>query len=165
MFAYVDVASLLAWIIFVTWQQWPLSRKDIVWYEKGGHARVPSYVFPIVWSILHALVVASHFLYFHFASDSTGDWKFITSLVLSIVNLLLAQYWTFFFFKMRTIRIAFIVALLLLATAAANVTIMGLSADIVGSLWALPMALYIPYVMWLAFACFLNYDWIKYYSV
>lgn len=162
-FEYVDVASLIVWIIFVTWQRWPLSRDDVKWYERHlpnlNYVRVPSIVFPIVWTILHILVIASHFLYFHFASASAEDWHFITVMVLSIVNLILAQYWTFFFFTMRRLTIGFGIAILLFCTALVNVIIMGLSDGIVGTLWPLPMALYIPYVIWLAFACLLNYDW------
>lgn len=162
-FEYADVASLIGWIVIVSWQRWPMTMDDITWYERESlklrHCRVPSPIFPIVWTLLHALVIASQFSYFKLAAASAGDVLYVTTFALSIANLLLAQAWTFLFFKMRRIISALIVAILLVLTAVAVCVLMGVSHGIVGSLWPLPVALYIPYIVWLVFAVILNSQW------
>ena len=163
-FSYTDVPAFISWVVIITYQRWRMSEKDIKWYNDNaaarlGMLRVPSIVFPIVWTLLHCLLIASHFSFFHLTIDY-DHWTSIAVFVLTMVNLFLAQLWTLLFFKMRTIWAALAVAVLLLGTAVANVVIMSqATTNINYDLWALPFGLYIPYVVWLAFAVVLNATW------
>jgi tryptophan-rich sensory protein len=163
-FSYTDVPAFIAWVVIVSYQRWNMSDKDTKWYSENAPARLgvlalPSIVFPIVWTILHCLLIASHFSYFHLTIDY-NHWTCVTVFVLTMVNLTLAQLWTLLFFKMRMIGAALGVAVGLVVTAIANTVIMGMSTNNIDlGLWGLPFGLYIPYVLWLIFAVVLNLTW------
>lgn len=162
-----DCTYLVTWIVFIFWEMAPSRRDTATWYKKEsarlGTFQIPSYVFPLVWFFLKAMLVASIFLYLKFSALST-DWTFLTVYVIFVVNVLMAKTWSLLFFEMRMATAALAVAFLLWATAVTVLIVMILAGVVTGNtgtLWAIPMALYIPYVAWLTFAVILNMDWCR----
>jgi tryptophan-rich sensory protein len=168
-FSVADGSQLVVWIIFVFWEPYgSIGNKARDWYTKrsGGLKGyiVPWYIFPFVWTILKGLIVASIFLFFKSltqAAVDAVDYRYLTVYILFVVNVLIAKLWTVLFFKYRLTRAAFWVAFIIFATAVVVVVFMGISSDIIVDIAYLSMALYIPYVAWLAFALYLNYNWLR----
>lgn len=105
----------------------------------------PSFIFPIVWGILFALMgisVARIWLKPH-SDDRTK------SLIIFAAQLAVNIIWTLVFFNLQTFGIAFIIILLLLAL----ILLMILSFSKLDKLAA---KLQIPYFLWVLFAAYLN---------
>ena len=104
----------------------------------------PSILFPIVWSILFTLMGVSSGLIFNSNSAQKNDALFVYALSL-IVNFT----WSIIFFNLRKFLIAFVILLALLALILATIVkyfrINKVSAY-----------LQIPYLIWVAFAGYLN---------
>jgi tryptophan-rich sensory protein len=98
----------------------------------------PNYVFPIVWTILYILLIKI----FKDILDSKNK----LLITLFVINLLLNIVWTYFYFGQKDIKNAFITILLILAT---SIIILYKNKD--------NKLLYLPYVLWIGFATYLNY--------
>jgi len=95
-------------------------------------------VFPIVWTILYILLIKI----FKDILDSKNK----LLITLFVINLLLNIVWTYFYFGQKDIKNAFITILLILAT---SIIILYKNKD--------NKLLYLPYVLWIGFATYLNY--------
>ncbi len=158
-----DCVALVTWIIFIFWEIFPMSQDSTEWYKKESRSlqmcRVPQQVFPIAWFLLKSMLVPSIFLFLKFSIDSE-HWAFLTVYIVFVINILVAKTWTLLFFTLRKPRLALVVALILAATSLVVLIAMIVGRDNTGDLWALPLGLYIPYVLWLCFAVVLNINWI-----
>ncbi len=134
-----------------------LTRTGIsTWYN--GYPRPfltpPDSVFPIVWTILYIAMIIS-FTRYQIAefpkADNNGKILFITQLLLQIL-------WCFTFFFKGLPGVAFLVILLLDATV--YLLIKNFSRVDKYAAWLL-----YPYFWWLAFATFLNFNYIYTYGL
>lgn len=98
----------------------------------------PNYVFPIVWTTLYILLIK--------VFKDILDSKNKILITLFIINLLLNISWTYFYFGQKDIKNAFIIILLILTT---SIIILYKNKD--------NKLLYLPYVLWIGFATYLNY--------
>ena len=117
------------------------------WYECiKSKITPPKIVFPIVWSILYVLIAIA------LAESLTLPDSVEKSILVSffIVNLILNITWSFSFFEIKNIEIAFINIILLVAT----------QLIVMCYLWVLlPKWVFwvvFPYILWLTFAFVLN---------
>lgn len=115
------------------------------WYEQLVKSKLtpPNYVFPIVWSILYLMIIASFIIYL------TGT-KTTTGIILFCIQTGLNLAWSPVFFKWKNPKLALV---------------------IVGLMWLFilftiisfhstnPLASYllIPYLIWVSLATYLNY--------
>ncbi len=162
-----DCVYLVTWIVFIFWEISPMRRESTEWYtteaKSASTFNVPWAVFPFVWLVLKAALVASIYLFLRF-SVSVEDWTFLTVYVAFVVNIFMAKTWSLLFFEMRAPVASFFVAIALWLTAVLVLVVMivaGVVTNNLGTLWYAPMILYCPYVAWLTFAVILNMDWIS----
>lgn len=105
----------------------------------------PSFIFPIVWGILFALMgISVARIWLKPQSDDRTK-----SLIIFAAQLAVNIIWTLVFFNLQTFGIAFIIILLLLAL----ILLMILSFSKLDKLAA---KLQIPYFLWVLFAAYLN---------
>lgn len=107
----------------------------------------PSILFPIVWTILFALMGISAALVWHFRLSKPDDVR--NALIVYGVNLAVNFIWSLIFFNMQAYLFAFIWILLLLAVIVAMIVLFKRVS---------PLAAYlqIPYLLWVTFAAYLN---------
>jgi benzodiazapine receptor len=98
----------------------------------------PNYIFPIVWTILYILLIK--------VFKDILDSKNKLLIILFVINLLLNISWTYFYFGQKDIMNAFIIILLILAT---SMIILYKNKN--------NKLLYLPYIVWIGFATYLNY--------
>jgi benzodiazapine receptor len=96
----------------------------------------PKYIFPVVWTILYILL----FFVFRDVLDSKNK----QIILLFSINLLLNILWTYVYFSQKDVNTSFIVILLILFT---SIVILCKTKN----------KLYLPYVLWIGFASYLNY--------
>lgn len=157
-----DVTLLVALITFVYWQIATRSNgngrsgESRAWYDRnrqrvaGGF--VPGIAFPIIWFTLYALIVASMYIFFH---DYQSTIYYTAILVLFICNMMLNKWWSVLFFDNEDTMTSLFVAVALFGTALAMVILLGMTPAYTS------MGLLMPYLVWLAFAVYLNYQWNK----
>lgn len=102
----------------------------------------PGIVFPIAWSILYLLMGIGYYLY-------RQDYKDNKTIVLYYLNLFFNLTWTFIFFvfKLRGLSILWIIILI------------GIVLLLIKEFWQTKRAsahCFIPYLLWLIFATYLN---------
>ncbi|MBE6302926.1 MAG: tryptophan-rich sensory protein [Bacteroidales bacterium] len=117
------------------------------WYpmlEKSSFTP-PSYVFPIVWSVLYVLMGISAGLLYNVHNISKRP-----LLILFAVQLLFNVSWNFFFFSMQSPILGFVNLLILIALGVAY---------FVGTLWIKRSSafFFLPYLIWILFATYLNF--------
>jgi benzodiazapine receptor len=107
------------------------------WYKCIKSDITPSkYVFPVVWTILYVL------LFFVFKNILDSKNKFL--IILFGINLLLNVLWTYYYFNQKDVKKSFLIIILILITS-------------IVILYKIKNKLYIPYVLWIGFASYLNY--------
>ena len=105
----------------------------------------PAWLFPIAWTILFVLMaVAAYLVYISCDIDRRG------ALQLYWLQLAVNALWSFFFFRLEWRLFAFVWLLLLLALAA-------LTAWRFRPISKTAFYLFIPYLLWLVFAGYLNF--------
>jgi len=115
------------------------------WYRKiKPKITPPSFVFPIVWTILYFLIGVSLYLCW-----MTGISRFLVGGVF-ILNLILNVFWSYLFFYRRKPKLAF-----------KEIFVLWLSILlIIVSMWNISRTaslIQIPYLLWVSFASYLNY--------
>ncbi|MBP3695992.1 MAG: tryptophan-rich sensory protein [Clostridia bacterium] len=108
----------------------------------------PSILFPIVWTVLFTLMGISAALVYRFKDTKHDGVR--TALIVYGVNLAVNFIWSLIFFNMQAYLFAFIWILLLLAVIVAMIILFKRIS---------PLAAYlqIPYLLWVAFAAYLNF--------
>ena len=118
------------------------------WYKSLNQSPLtpPSWVFPIAWTILYALIVASGVVFLSArtvaAVRSAGFFYYCAAWVLNIS-------WTQIFFRFRRPGMSFVVILGMLAFIALNIRAFYPVSRIAA--WLL-----VPYLAWVSFAAYLN---------
>ena len=107
----------------------------------------PSFIFPIVWTILFTLMGISAALIWRFRLSKPEDARI--AFIVYGINLAVNFVWSLIFFNMQAYLFAFIWILLLLAVIIAMIILFKRVS---------PLAAYlqIPYLLWVAFATYLN---------
>lgn len=108
----------------------------------------PSILFPIVWTVLFTLMGISAALVYRFKDTKHDGVR--TALIIYGVNLAVNFIWSLIFFNMQAYLFAFIWIMLLLAVIVAMIILFKRIS---------PLAAYlqIPYLLWVAFAAYLNF--------
>lgn len=127
-----------------------------IYYAVLKQTAPAGWVFGVVWPILYALIVASHYTYWHDGSHHTTLYHVV--LVLFLVNLLLNKTWSPLFFRGRQPKAAMVVLVLTGLTAVALAVLTAIDG-----IW-LSFGLLLPYIVWLAYATYLNQAFITGYE-
>lgn len=108
----------------------------------------PSILFPIVWTVLFTLMGISAALVYRFKDTKHDGVR--TALIIYGINLAVNFIWSLIFFNMQAYLFAFLWILLLLAVIVAMIFFFKRIS---------PLAAYlqIPYLLWVAFAAYLNF--------
>jgi len=121
------------------------------WY-KDTRKRIggmpPTWIFPTVWTILYGLMIPSGVLYFE--GGTAGKTYSVAAYVLYFVGLIFNFVWMQVFFRAYRFVLGLIIILALFGMGLAYVILAGLDAQYTA------MGLYIPYVVWLLVALYLN---------
>jgi benzodiazapine receptor len=134
----ISVSSILLTIILG--KNFTRTNTNTLWFRCiKSDITPPNYIFPIVWTILYILLGIS---YKKILDDNNRD-----VIILFNINLLLNISWTYFYFYKKNVNHAFTNIILLILT---NIII----------LYKKPKLKYylMPYILWLVFASYLNYD-------
>lgn len=108
----------------------------------------PSFLFPIVWTILFTLMGVSSYLIYNSKTENKEAKK--SALTTYIVQLIVNFFWPIIFFNLAQYLIAFIWILLLLFLIAMMIyQFYGINKT--------AALLNIPYLLWVAFATYLNF--------
>jgi benzodiazapine receptor len=134
----ISIISILLTIFFGN--KYTKSNVNTEWYMCiKSNMTPPNYVFPIVWTFLYVLLGIS----FKKILDSKDN----ILISLFIINLLLNITWTYLYFHKKDVKNAFINIIILLI----------ISIIILNKKYELKYYL-IPYILWLGFASYLNYE-------
>jgi translocator protein len=126
-----------------------LTEPNLAWYatlERPGFAP-PNGVFPVVWTILYAMMAVAAWLFFR-AKGSDEDRKL--GLIWFGIQLALNVAWSFAFFWLRSPGAGLLVILLLLVAIAITIVLFSRSSR--GA-----ALLLLPYLLWVCFATALNF--------
>ena len=123
---------------------------DTKWYKslKQSPLSPPSWVFPIAWTILYALIIASGFVFLTATTTistgvrSPGFFYYCTAWVLNLS-------WSQIFFRFQRPDLSFVVILGMLAFIALNIRAFY-------PVSRLAAYLLVPYMLWVSFATYLN---------
>ena len=134
--------------LFVGWVSSLLNVSPIeTWYQELEKSALtpPDYVFPIVWCVLYILMGISGGLLYNVHDISKRP-----LMVLFALQLLFNVSWTFFFFTVQSPILGFVNLLILI--------VLGVSYFVGALLVKRSSALFfIPYILWLFFAAYLNF--------
>jgi translocator protein len=126
-----------------------LTEPNLPWYEtlsRPGFAP-PNSAFPIVWTILYAMMAVSAWLYWR-ATGKDEDRKL--GLIWFGIQLALNVAWSFAFFWMHSPAAGFAVILLLIVAIVVTIVVFDRSSRAAS-------LLLVPYLLWVCFAAALNF--------
>ena len=126
------------------------SETDSRWYKSLNQSPLtpPSWVFPIAWTILYALIIASGVVFLSATTSissgvrSTGFFYYCAAWVLNLS-------WSQIFFRFQRPDLSFVVILGMLAFIALNIRAFY-------PVSRLAAYLLVPYMLWVSFATYLN---------
>lgn len=153
-FAYIDATALAAWAAYIMWQ--PCIGMDVKSAYKKRKLPAfapPSWVFGIIWMILHLmLIVAAIFFTKYGRADS---WELITGTVAFALSVLAGKYWMIAYWK----RESPVFALILLAGVMIPSIIYFIVMCCIGAMtdfFYVPVIMSSVYLAWLLFALAIN---------
>ena len=111
----------------------------------------PDWVFTPVWTILYIMIFLS--LVFFLKTNGNFRYKFLP-IGFFIIQMILNFVWSYVFFSMQLINLAFIIVILLWLTLL--ITIVMFFKHSKTSAWLL-----VPYFLWVSFATYLNYGYLR----
>lgn len=155
---------LVAWAALVLFEVYQMTERKRKQYDTEMAAlrmpayQLPSWVFGWVWFTLKVLIVASAFFWTEYAVD-VNDWTFPTVFAMLFALVVLSKFWTPLFFEWCMYEAALGLSIVLAGISITTMVIMIVSTN-EGSLWALPLALFVPVVAWYCFAVLLNLEWV-----
>ncbi len=118
------------------------------WYQEiRPSITPPNYVFPIVWNILYLLISISIALSYYYSKNKKDKIKIS---FLFGVNLLLNILWSYSYFQLHNVKLAFFIILLILA----SIILLLYKTHKINKLSSY---LLIPYLLWILFATLLNW--------
>lgn len=120
---------------------------DKQWYNHLNKSSLtpPSYVFGVVWPLLYISLI-SYGIVTGIDDKCLG---FCKPLIFFTIQMMLNLAWTTIFFRLRMLKTAFIIILVMIA----------LTAVTMYETWKLDMMYFyilIPYILWISFASYLN---------
>lgn len=115
--------------------------------------RLPSWVFPLVWNIVYALIIVSG--YFAFLESNIYD---IYLIVLFFVNIMLNKTWSVLFWDMQKPFLALLSIVPMFLTALVYFVLVAVLHN-----W-MAFGFYALYILWLPVAFFLNFDVVRHYN-
>lgn len=138
---YWTVLSAIA-CVFLTWG----SALDKQWYGTLNKSKInpPDGLFPIVWPVLYLMIIVAGFKLLRSAPTAARN----NALMCYNAQLLLNGLWSFLFFKNHLVTVA-LIDLVLMILFTAGCVFFGWR---LGSRWLL------PYLAWICFAFYLNYQ-------
>jgi tryptophan-rich sensory protein len=115
-----------------------------IWYKNLNKSSLtpPDYVFGVVWSILYTLITISFFIYINSFYTNKG-------LILFFIQLFLNLLWPYLFFEKKLLCISLLNLVLLNIFTYFTYVEFNKSSNISSSLL-------VPYMIWIAFALYLN---------
>ena len=118
------------------------------WYENLNHPwfRPPNWIFPVTWTILYCMIAASAFFVWR-ASGWTGA---TTAFLVFFIQLGLNSAWSWIFFGLHRPDLALYEAVALWLSILTTILLFAPHS-------ALAAWLLLPYLVWVAFAVFLNW--------
>ncbi len=125
---------------------------DLIWYNSLNKPALnpPNWIFAPMWGIIYFLMFCSFWLMIY--SDTNIDKK--PAIILFVTQLLLNFSWSPIFFYFHNIKLAFVIIfflnLFLILTIISFFKISKISA-----------ILLIPYLLWLIFATYLNFEFMR----
>jgi tryptophan-rich sensory protein len=127
--------------------------EGMVWYDtlKAPKIAPPGYVIGTVWTVLFALMAIAVLMFWN---KTTANHNFNVIVILLIVNAVLNILWSALFFGMHSPLAAFIEIFFLNATTLALIILFWPQ-----NLWS--AILFIPYFLWVSFATYLNYLFLR----
>lgn len=156
LFNQIDWIGFISWFVFIFWQlDNGGSRRGRKWYEESKNkikGAPPGWLFGIAWPILYALIFTSTFIYWQ--QFNTDSHYFIT-LLLIFINIVLNKLWSLFFFNLSQRLISVIIIFILDGLNIAILILLGFSKAWVS------FSLFIPYVLWVLYATYLNIAWYR----
>lgn len=106
----------------------------------------PSWLFPVVWTILYAVMGFSAYLIYSSDADNSSKTKALTIYWIQLaVNFL----WSIVFFRFENVWLAFVLILILLTLIIAMIISFGRISPLAAKI-------NIPYLLWVSFATYLN---------
>jgi translocator protein len=163
-----DLWFILGVSILVFWPSLLMvfRKEDASYYEDKIRTSVamapPSWLFPVVWYIIYALITAALVIYGQ-ATSAVAEISdiYITILVLAAVNLTLNHFWTLLFFRSRQYGWSILVIVIIILTGITIDVLMAIEGGWTG--WT-AFGLFMAYPLWCLFALYLNarWCWIKY---
>lgn len=123
--------------------------KPGIWYESLVKPAwtPPNWIFPIAWAILYLMIALSGWLAWRTAGFTTAGFAF----VFYFLQLLFNAAWSWLFFGLQRMELAFIDIVLLWLTIVANIITFH-------SIHPLASYLLIPYLAWVSYAAALNFS-------
>lgn len=127
------------------YQKWYDEYENVVWLP-------PRQLFPVVWVALYVLIDTSIYVFFKnmYPVIPEGTYVVPTVVVLFIINMMIAKSWSTVFVVKRYTRVACLMCFLLVGTGVGILVPFGLNQR-----W-IEFGTFIPYVVWCAFAFYLN---------
>lgn len=137
-------------ILFVFWQ-WT-NRNKYKWRnDLEVPLKPPNWVFPVAWTILFSLISAAWIVVLYTGNSTVYlPEYYIVFYVFMVINVLLTKLWSYVAFDKNRPRVAFAIIMLLDASA-----IIVLVMIILVESWT-ALGLYIPYIVWISLATYLN---------
>jgi translocator protein len=151
-----DVVLLVSLTVFVLWQPAKRSsggKNDRVWFDRNRseiRCAPPGFVFGIAWTVLFGLIIAAGFVFFR---DFQGSCCYLAFSVIYIANVLLSKAWSVAFFDRENTAVALLIAIAMFISGVVELVLL-----IIMRAW-IPFGLLVPYVVWVLFAIYLNYQW------
>lgn len=149
------------------WQPYPVN--DYGYYSKikkslnkEGYPVPEGSTFGIVWFFLYAMVSVAVIYFFVYEDGNFERTNVVVFFSVYAVNMFFNKVWSLFFFQLKKIGLAFAITILIFATAVVLLVFSILEAMAVNKLIYVTTALLSPYVIWLIYAMWLNFLWLKY---
>lgn len=130
------------------------------WYTRISrriYGMPPTYIFPIVWTLIYIMLIISLFIYYRNQTfPNTVSYAIDTISILFVLNIMANKMYTYFFFKLKKTIIAMFDILFIILTGLVIVIIFAINSK-----WV-EFGLFLPYIIWSTYALYLNIAWIYY---
>ncbi len=122
---------------------------DFIWYQNLNKPFLtpPAFVFGIVWSVLYLLITISFILYIQKEIEK----KDILAIGIFVAGLILNFMWTYVFFNLHLVFLCLLMILLMIVLLIYNIFLFYKKSK-------MSAYLLIPYLIWLLFASYLNFE-------
>lgn len=158
-FGFTETTAIAAWVTFIFYQMTAsVSSRQQKRYKRDAPSwGPPSWLFPIVWTLLYSLLTV---VIFYFTQVSTlGVWQYYTGVAFFIIHIVLNKWWSVFFWDYKSPTGAMYVLLFGMLPSLVVFLICTLVDQTSSSgpaLYLIPVIGTIVYMLWLVYALVLN---------